>query len=309
MRNLISILFISLLWSCNQDEFEIELPFEGDGTQIEIYLVKTEKLENFNPSEEINPEDLEEVPWLAHNEIEFYDWSSHTFYLIDEHNSSKGGNYFVLTADKKPVFTGFFYSSPMSSFPPLPIIITDCNFGSPKDVITLNRFGFIDTDGIISNDSKFRNEMENSGLLKEGIDVDLLALKRENASKLKYTFKITNHDVDNIYILDPTKMGASRFHYFTNGVSLRKDNVSYNSSNLESTASDKILSNWYFKLTPGEAITRTVTLKGFDSLPTGDVKARFHFPGAYYLKEGEWKKSDGRLWIGSLWVEQELNLN
>jgi len=308
----ISLFFLLVLfWSCDKSDFdfEIEFPFEGDGTQIEIYLVKTEKLENFNPFEQINVEVLEETPWLAHDKIEFYDWSSHTFYLKDEHTTSKGGNYFVLTADKEPVFTGFFYSSPMSSFPPLPIIVTDYNFGSPKDVITLHRFGFIDTDGIMGNDSKYRREMENSGLLKEGIELDLLTLKRKSSSTLNYTYMVINKDVEKIYVLDPAKMGASRFHYFTNGVSLRKDDASYNSTNLESTASDKILSEWYHKLNPGESITRSVTLKGYESLPTGKVKASFSFPGAYYLNEGEWKKSDGRIWIGDFRVEKELTLN
>lgn len=304
------LLLLALFWSCeNKDfDFEIELPFEADGTQIEIYLVKTERLENFNPIEEVNVKVLEEIPWLAHDQIEFYDWSSHTFYLKEEQTASKGGNYFVLTADKEPVFTGFFYSSLMSSFPPLPIIVTDYNFGSPKDVLTLHRFGFIDTEGIMDNDSKYRREMENSGLLKEGIDVDLLTLKRKNSSTLIYTYMVTNNDVENIYILDPAKMGADRFHYFTNGVSFRNDDVSYHSTNLEFIASEKILSNWYFKLAPGKSITRKVTLGGFVSLPTGDVRAKFHFPGAHYLKEKEWKKSDGRIWIGDYLAETEITI-
>jgi hypothetical protein len=311
MKFLGYILLLAIFWSCDKSDFdfEIELPFEGDGTQIEIYLVKTEKLENFNHTEELYFEDLEETSWLAHDQIEFYDWSSHTFYLKEEHTSGKGGNYFVLTADKEPIFTGFFHSSPMSTIPPVPIITTDYNFGSPKDVITLNRFGCIDTDGIMANDSRFRREMENSGLLKEGIDLDLLSLKRRSTSTLEYTYKITNNDLENIYLFDPAKMGASRFHYFTNGVSMRKGDTNYNSSNLESTASDKILSNWYFKLDPGKSLTRTVTLNGFESLPTGVVKARFNFPGAHYLNEKEWKKSDGRVWIGSLWIEKEIDLD
>ncbi len=109
---------------------------------------------------------------------------------------------------------------PMSSFPPpVPTIISDFGFFSPKDVIYLNNFGFEDAGGILSETSKFRTEMENSGLLKEGIKVDLLELRRKNSSTLKYTFKVTNLDVENIYILDPDKMGDSRFHYYTNGVS------------------------------------------------------------------------------------------
>jgi hypothetical protein len=306
MKNIFLILLVLMLSSCIQ--YEIEIPFEGDGTQIEIYLIKTEKAENFSPSKEINIEDLEDSPWLSHEKIQFYDWSAHSFYLSGEQSNSTGGNYFVLTADKQPVFTGFFYSMLMSSMPPVPSIISDFGFFTPKDVISLNRFGSEDIDGIFAETSQFRIEMENSGLLKEGIKVDLLELKRKNSSTLKYTFKVSNLDTEKIYILDPNKMGESRFHYYTNGVGLQKDNKHYWAEDFETTASDYIKSSWYYKLSPGKSITRTVTLKGYNSLPTGLVTASFNFPGASIKTSGEWRKYDGRIWLGSFRIKKELTL-
>ncbi|MDB4584493.1 hypothetical protein N9164_15185, partial [Draconibacterium sp.] len=82
----------------------------------------------------------------------------------------------------------------------------------------------------------------------------------------------------------------------------------FNATNFDATLSDEIKSTWYYKLAPGKSMTRAISLSGYDSLPTGEVSASFHFPGSYNLKEGEWKKSDGRIWIGIFRVEKELNL-
>jgi len=43
------------------------------------------------------------------------------------------------------------------------------------------------------------------------------------------------------------------------------------------------------------------------SIPSGKVKCSFSFPGSN-MKSGEWKKSDGRVWIGDYYVEKELEI-
>jgi hypothetical protein len=73
------------------------------------------------------------------------------------------------------------------------------------------------------------------------------------------------------------------------------------------TAFDQVQDNWYFKLQPGEKMTRNVELSNFPSLPSGKVKCSFSFPGSN-MKSGEWKKSGGRIWIGDYYVEKELEI-
>lgn len=309
MKNRFIILLVFILASCSDNDFEF--PFEGDGTKIEIYLIKDEKIETFDAFKEVDINDLESNPWLSHTDIDFYDWSSHTFYLKHEksENNRRGRN-FVLTADKKPVITGFFYSMFMSYIPPFPTIIND-NSGVfyPKDIIGLNTFGFRRSDSIMSENSAFRMEMENSGLLKEGINVEIIGLERENHSTLKYTFRVTNLDTESIYILDPNKMGASRFHYYTNGISLKMGDKYYSAHDFEPTASDKIELGWYYKLSRGSSMTRTVKLNGYDSLPTGKVIATFSFPGSKIKTLGAWKKKNGRIWMGNFRAKKELTLH
>ncbi len=52
-------------------------------------------------------------------------------------------------------------------------------------------------------------------------------------------------------------------------------------------------------------MTRTVEQNGFSCSLSGKVKCSFSFPGAT-IKTSEWKKSDGRVWQGSYFVEKEL---
>ncbi|MEN8117778.1 MAG: hypothetical protein ABFS16_12405, partial [Bacteroidota bacterium] len=276
MKSLALILIIFLISSCT-DEITI---YRGDGTQINIFLVKDGQLDYYNPEEtDLESLELEGSPWLKHSEIEFYDWSAHTFYLKNEKTKGNHGQYFVLKADKKPLFIGFFYSMIMSYIPSCPTILTD-GFFYPKDLISLNPYGYRQNEDLTPLNSDFRKNIENSGLLREGISVELISLKRKNSSTLTYSYKVTNLDSEKIYILDPKMMGASRFHYYTNGIYLNKGDKRYYADDFETTSSDKISSNWYFRLSPGKSITRTVELNGYTSLPTGTVKASFRFPGA-----------------------------
>lgn len=307
MKNLLFIIFIFLLSSCIQDD--IEFPYKGDGTQINIYLVKDGQIDHSGTEVNLGLLEVENNPWLKHSEIEFYDWSAHIIYLDSEKEKEKhSGRYFVLKADQNPLFLGVFFPSYWSSIPQFPSIIAHDDFFYPMDVIGLGGYGFLENTTSLSNFGEFRNAMEKSGLLKEGIDVELTALKLENSSTLTYTFKVTNLDTEYIYILDPEKMGDSRFHYFTNGVGLRKGDKYYWAHDFETTASENIKSSWYYKLSPGKSVSRTVTLKGYDSLPTGEVTANFSFPGANIKTSGEWRKYDGRIWIGDFRVETELTL-
>lgn len=308
MKKLLSLLLFAALLSC--DETELEFPFDGDGTQIEIYLVKEDAMDYYNPEYDLLQNDLEAEPWLRHSEIEFYDWSSHTFYLKNKKTKSNySRRYFSVTADEDPLITGFFYSSIMSYFPSTgAVIIANDGLFYPEDVLCLQGFGETRNSNSLKENSGFRQAMENSGLLKEGISVELLDVNKANNTTLKYTFKVTNLDTEPIYVMDPQKMGTERFHYFTNGVSLFKGDEHFHAEDFETTASDFIRQRWYARLVPGKSMTRTVTLGGYNPLPSGNVTARFRFPGNNRLDAGEWKQSDGRIWVGTFNAEAELSL-
>lgn len=307
MKKLLIIVFILILSSCIQED--IDFHKKGDGSQINIYLVKDGQVDRSDTDVDLESLKMEKTPWLKHSEIEFYDWSSHIIYLnVEKEKEKHSGQYFVFKADDKSLFLGIFFSMFMSSIPPFPSIIATDDFFLPKDVVGIAGYGFHENSMYLEKNTEFRFALENSGLLKEGIDVELTGLTRENSSTLKCTFKVTNLDRENIYILDPDKMGDSRFHYYTNGVGLRMADKYYWANDFDVTASESIITSWYYKLAPGKSMVRTVKQNGYSSLPTGEVEASFRFPGASIKNPGEWRKKDGRVWLGSFRTEKEMTL-
>jgi hypothetical protein len=307
MKNIVLFAFVLILSSCIQED--IDFSRKGDGTQINIYLVKDGQIDHSKTDIDLNLLELEKNPWLKHAEIEFYDWSSNIFYLnVEKEKEKYSGQYFVLKADENPLLLGVFFSMFMSSIPQFPSIIAHDDFFLPKDVIGFGGSGFYESSTSLKNKSDFRIALEKSGLLKEGIEVELTRLTKVNSSSLKYTFKVTNLDTESIYILDPNKMGDSRFHYYTNGVNLRFDGNYYWPNDFDVIASENIRPSWYYKLYPGKSMERTVSQNGYISLPTGEVIANFNFPGVNLKEKGEWKKSDGRIWMGNFRTEKELTL-
>lgn len=306
MRNLLIFIFVLLFISCSKEDNVID--HLDISKSINIYLVKEDNPELHEANFDLNTVVLESSPWVSGSDIELYDWSAHTFYLNREVEKEKyAGRHFVVTSHEKRLFAGVFFPMYMSSIPQIPSILPEDGYFNPKDIIQFGQFGYY-RSGNLDENTKFKNTLISSGLFREGIDVQLNEIKKINTASLEYTFTITNNDEETLYLLDPQKMGNSRFHYYTNGVSLVQNESYFWPNSLDATRSEKINSNWYVKLSPGKSISRKVQLAGFTKLPTGNVEATFHFPGAKLTKTGSWKKPDGRIWLGDIHAKSELTL-
>jgi hypothetical protein len=293
---------VLLLTSCSGD---IENYRNYSQSDINIYLVKEGQLTIHDSDVDLNSLELESPPWVKNSEIEFYDWSSHTFYLNTEKEKEKySGRHFIVLSGDERLFIGVFFPMYMSSIPQMPSIIPEDDIFYPKDIIHFDQFGYQFT-GNMEAQQEFKEALITADILREGIKVDILQVKRKNQNTVEYTFQVTNIDTENIYLPDPDKMGTSRFHYITNGVWFSKDNIYYFPNQVDHTSFDKVQDSWYFKLNPGGKMTRKVELSNFQTLPSGRVKCSFSFPGSK-IKSGEWKKSGGRIWIGDYYVEREL---
>ncbi len=304
MKTIFYFFVIALLTSCLGDIESYRNNLQSD---IEIYIVKEGQITVYDSDVDLNSLKLESQPWVKSNEIVLYDWSSHTFYLNTEKQKEKfSGRNFVVVSGDEHLFIGVFFPLYMSSFPQMPSIIPADNFFYPNDVIHFGKLGH-HFAGKMEEQNEFKKALISANLLREGIKVELTRVKKINQTAIEYTFQVTNIDKENIYLLDPDKMGASRFHYVTNGTWFSKDNTYYFPDQVNHTSFDKVQDNWYCKLRPGEKMTRNVELSNFTSIPSGKVKCFFSFPGSK-LKSGEWKKPDGRVWIGEYYVEKELGL-
>lgn len=306
MKNLLYLLLSLLLFSCNVDD--VTPPFSSDNN-IAIYIVKEGQLQisSSDTSIDINTLRLEPNPWLKNSEIELYDWSSHAFYLNTNKEKSKySGRHFVVVAGDERLFMGVFFPMHLSAFPLMPSILPMDDFLVPDDVIQFGQLGHRFTGGINDNDN-FKKALFSSEILHNGIKVEIQKLRKKNNSTVAYTFEVTNLDDETLYLLDPDKMGNSRFHYATNGVNFIQNNTYYFPENTQHTSFKTVPDSWYLKLRPGQKMERTVELSGFSTLPTGTVKCWFSFPGSI-IKSGEWKKPDGRIWLGDHFIEQEIEL-
>lgn len=306
MKNLIYLLVLLLIFSCNQEEID---PQNFNDNQFSIWIVKEGQLEiHVSPSEiDLNSLKLESSPWVKSSDIELYDWSSHTFFLnVEKKKENYSGRHFVVVSKGERLFAGVFFPIFMSSIPQLPSILPMDDFFYPSDVIQFGQLGHLFT-GNIEYLSDFKKELLFAGLLHEGIQVELTNLKKKNQTTILYSFEVINRDKENLYIMDPDKMGASHFHYVTNGVWFEQNNSYYFPEEVQHKPFETVPESWYYKLKPGQKMTRTVELTGFNSLPAGRVNCRFSFPGSV-IKEGEWRKRDGRIWLGDFFVEKEIDM-
>lgn len=304
MKTIFYLFIILTLTSCLGDIDSYRNNSQGE---IKIYIVKEGQLSVHDSDADLKTLNLESNPWVKSSEIVLYDWSSHTFFLKTEKEKAKySGRHFVVVSGDERLFMGVFFPMYMSSFPQMPSIIPEDGIFYPNNVIHFGQLGHQFT-GNLDGLTEFKKALISADLLREGIKVELTRVKKKNQTTIEYTFQVTNIDKENIYVLDPDKMGASRFHYVTNGTWFSKDNTYYFPNQVNYSAFEKVQDSWYFKLQPGAKMTRTVGLSDFPSVPSGKVKCSFSFPGSN-MKSGEWKKSDGRIWIGDYYVEKELEM-
>ena len=239
MKKLYFYLMVLLFSSCIDDDIDMQRLENGSG--ISIYIVKEGQLQiHSNPSKsEIDKLELERDPWVIPSEIEFYDWSAHTFYLKKPKDKNEySGNHFVVASGNERLFAGVFFPPYLSSLPQIPSIVPMDGF-QPADIIQFGMFGH-SYSGQPDKLANLREALIHSGLYHEGLSVEITHVVKKSATAVNYSFKVTNHDKTILYVLDPDKMGNCRFHYYTNGISFQKGNSYYYTNSKNNYPSEKI---------------------------------------------------------------------
>jgi hypothetical protein len=218
-------------------------------------------------------------PWITNNDIQFYDFSTHCIYLKGNKSQffeNYNGKFFmfnpllidkpfVVIASGERCYVGSLHSGLLSTFPRSPYM-DELDVGYyPNDVMHISKSWIGSND--IRNDSRIKAVLISLGLYHGGISVNLKSINIiENAdtSTVEYVFAITNNDQDNLFVLDPDKMGTERFHYFTNGIVFNGDGGKYQSSYKQVIAPDPYDSwdiSWFTQLPVNATIERTVRLR------------------------------------------------
>ncbi|UCD38090.1 MAG: hypothetical protein JSW54_00980 [Fidelibacterota bacterium] len=292
----------------------------SEETAFAIYLLDDPTITTLQAEEvDLSQLDLQGSPWLCISDMEFYDYSTHCIYLKDDFSSLFGsdsitvfssvlGVPFVVVANGERCYLGSFWSMLSSLGTRCPTIEDIELWFYPSDVIHIN-------DGDRSPLSAYpdvrdqqciREGLQSYDKLHEGLRIDLEGVEvinQPDTSTVRYTFRIINEDIDDLYVPDPELMGSALFHYYTNGIVLDNGEHSYRSEYKSVEGPDSFWDwdpGWFVRIESQSSIRRTVTLRGYPPIPEGNYSCWFVYAGPTNIEREARMLSDGRLWLGEV---------
>lgn len=315
---IVFILLIVLTISCSICKNPAESTEENK--YFAIYFLNDPNIKYYDIAESDLAElTLESIPWISEEDMEYYDWSTHLIYLKKDKShflkwwdnplktfpEEWADKPYIVVAGGKRCYAGFFHHAVFSHFFDAPFIPNLDNHFYPSDVLYID---WAHTSP--PNDEDVKDALLNAGLYRGGISVTfdttdaILNIDNADTSTITYKFTITNNDINNLYVLDPDKMGTKLFHHFTNGPVFDNLNGYLFQSTWKTTTPPPSLDywspDWFAKLKPGQSIQRTISLKGYPFFPTGEYRFRFSYNGKIFGMEKVIRElPDGNIWVGT----------
>lgn len=319
----ISLTGIIYFMSCNDNPITPKY-----NKSFAIYFLKdsTIKIRNIL-DKDLSQLELADKPWLAQEDIEFYDWSSHCIYLKKD-KSYLFPNYYkgfyqlpkswtdrpwIVLANNIPCYKGYFSTDASIDIFQFPEINALHAGLLPQDIISSNwNFWFFSSDP--RDNEVVKKALNQIGLYHGGIEVSLdttnsqIKVFNNDTTAVEYILNFKNNDQDNLFIFDPDKVESEIFHFYNNGPNFLNVNTgkSYGSQYMKTRKPDgwpnEWNSNWYTLLKSGESIKRTIRLKGYPFIPQGiywvqtsygtpkhsiEKNIRATIEGRYYIAGGE----------------------
>lgn len=319
MKYVILILSLTIIFGCskNSDPFSVN----NEESYFGIYFLKdTTMTEQETTKMDINSLVLNDDPWLTHNDIEFYDFSTHCIYLKKDKSyffENYGGKFyqfnpelisrpFVIVAGNERCYVGALHSGLLSMAPAGPYM-NELDVGYfPADVMHISRAWSDDED--IRSNPKVEEVLIEQDLFHAGLEIELTSFQlvdNSDTSTVEYSIKIKNNDQDNLYIIDPAKMGSELFHYYTNGPHLWDySKPLYLYSQFKEVDSPEPYDSWNFEwftlVKSNQSIERTILLKGYPHIPNGNYVGYMNFSNPTKITKENRYVADSRIWIGSI---------
>lgn len=319
MKYVILILSLTIIFGCskNSDPFSVN----NEESCFGIYFLKdTTMTEQETAKMDINSLVLNDDPWLTHNDIEFYDFSTHCIYLKKDKSyffENYGGKFyqfnpelisrpFVIVAGNERCYVGALHSGLLSMAPAGPYM-NELDVGYfPADVMHISRAWSDDED--IRSNPKVEEVLIKQDLFHAGLEIELTSFQlvdNSDTSTVEYSIKIKNNDQDNLYIIDPAKMGSELFHYYTNGPHLWDySKPLYLYSQFKEVDSPEPYDSWNFEwftlVKINQSIERTILLKGYPHIPNGNYVGYMNFSNPTKITKENRYVADSRIWIGSI---------
>jgi hypothetical protein len=245
------------------------------------------------------------------SEFDFYDSSTCIFYfktIHEEFDDYERGTFSFLD-NGDTIYTGSFWPAYMSSMPSGPYIGSMPSFYG-NYAFRVDYYWWLEGSSDPRNCPEMIEILEERNLLHSGIALSLDTVEI-SGNTLDYSFTITNADVTSLLILDPDKMGARLFHYFTNGLYLYDmEYQQFFASGILHEAPDPWNGwriEWLSELQPGGSMTFTIHDTIDTPLNAGEYWANFRFPGlAYQVSKDQLYQGDARIWLGDVQVSKRI---
>ena len=244
---------------------------------------------------------------VTENEIDFYDNSTHTYFLKSDLSSETPIKDFKIKVDNDSILGGVLYSCALSAPPRTPYYISDCFF-SGRDILTIEYYGNGDN---LLNDTRIINSLKESNLFRNGLSLQIDSVKvieSKNQIDVISTITITNLDDISYYIPDLNKMGERFYTDYTGGLSFSNINTGLGSFTKDSNSNRQRDDIKFEDLTILEAnskMTYTYKSRNYHGIPNGAYNVRANFMGIVYTaSEFELNQENGRIWVGQIYADK-----
>lgn len=245
------------------------------------------------------------------SDIELYDSSTHILYFSDNHPEldKYSSSTFAFITDGDTVYTGDFWPSIRSDLPTRPYISTWPFFFQDYAIRIENRE---QNKPDPRNDDRIIDKLEEQNLLHSGLRAEINSSVRQDPVFI-LTLSITNMDESALLILDPDKMGNKLFHYFTNGLFVRKvteEQFTFSIKDYEAPSPLNTWSpDWLTVLQPGEVRQFTFNYEFSSPLSAGEYNFYIKYPGlSSQISKEDLIQGSGRIWLGDVTAVKKVTI-
>ena len=147
----------------------------------------------------------------------------------------------------------------------------------------------------------------------EGLACEIVDIRTPEPGYVLLELELRNEDNFDYLYLDPEKMSLAIFHYFTNGLFLRKaswESFTHKIEILQPDPWDSWDPAWLSVIESGETVNLTIEYLEFEEFPAGDYTAWFRFPGlSGQVQKDDLLQAGGRIWLGDLDLSLPLTID
>jgi len=258
---------------------------------------------------------------INHEDIDYYDYSTHIVYLKEPHpifkdpfNLELANMPFSTYAFKEKIYTGIIFPAWASSIPSgtfvqwpsfLPEYLIQIEYMSPPGNLQPDTFADPREDQRIV-EALQEYEQYHPGLSLEIVDVHLTTTDR-----VSFTYTLTNEDSFDYYVLSPEKMGTGLFHYFTNGLYLYNQETGWLQHQVPVQTPepwDRWKTEWLDRIDHQSSRTYYIEYEKFDQVPAGTYSLNFSFNGLSHVEKEEREHNGALIWMGQLRISDEIKI-